>query len=47
MNKDFAQKFIEDQGKGKLMTANDLDSHNWERNKTMMKHDSADKGMHK
>lgn len=31
-----AKKFIEEQGTGKLMTASELDSHTWERNREMM-----------
>lgn len=38
-DKDSAQKFIDEQKKGKLMSAADLNSHTWERNKDSM-HDS-------
>jgi len=31
-----ARKFAEEQGKGQLMTASELDSHTWERNREMM-----------
>jgi copper chaperone NosL len=34
--KEAAQKFLQEQGKGKLMTADDLHSHTWERNTEMM-----------
>jgi copper chaperone NosL len=36
-DKESAQKFLNEQGKGKLMNANDLQSHTWERNMDMMK----------
>lgn len=32
-----AQKFVDEQKKGKIMTAADLKNHTWERNKEMMK----------
>jgi copper chaperone NosL len=32
-----AQGFLNEQGKGKLMTAKELDSHSWERNMEMIK----------
>jgi len=35
-NESEAKAFIEEQGKGKLMTASELDSHTWERNREMM-----------
>lgn len=44
-DKQEAQSFIDGQKKGKLMTAADLNTHTWERNKSMMKmgmdHDHA------
>ncbi len=41
-----AQAFIHEQGKGKLMTAKDLDSHSWERNRDMMKMGGMDEHTH-
>ncbi|WP_074011314.1 nitrous oxide reductase accessory protein NosL [Numidum massiliense] len=48
-NKDDAQKLIDKEGKGKLLTRDDLDNHSWKRNKEMMKqmkHDHGDKKDH-
>lgn len=35
-DKDTAQAFVNEQGKGKLMAYSDLENHTWERNKDMM-----------
>lgn len=37
-NKQSAQSFIDEQHKGKLMTAEELKTHSWERSKEMMQH---------
>jgi copper chaperone NosL len=36
-----AEKFIQEQGKGKLMTSADLEKHSWDRNMDSMKHMSS------
>lgn len=37
VNEEDAQQFIQEQGKGELMTSEDLENHHWERNMEMMK----------